>query len=357
MKELLKAITLSLVSVFCLWGCVPEELSSTSKKDDVSVISTESVVSVTNTEQTETSISITPSTSTTAVATTSTSTTEPVTTTVKIEAVAPTFSLSDVPEYSGSPYIEINNNVPFFTEYPTQSFDIYSPLDSLGRCGVAYANISVELMPTEKRTEIGAIKPSGWHTANYSDLIEDIYLFNRCHLIGYQLAGENDNERNLITGTRYMNIEGMEPFENKVANFVKSYNAHVLYRVTPEFDGNNLVASGVLMEAYSLDDNGAGIQFCVYCYNVQPNIGINYADGESWRIIQEPEPVEVIPDRSVMPEPDTSVSYVLNTNTKKFHYPSCSSVNSMKDKNKDYYTGSRDDVIAMGYEPCKRCNP
>ena len=149
----------------------------------------------------------------------------------------------------------------------------------------------------------------------------------------------------------------MEPFENMVANFVKSYNAHVLYRVTPEFDGDNLVASGVLMEAYSLDDNGAGIQFCVYCYNVQPNIGISYADGESWRIIQEPEPVEVIPDRSVMPEPDTSVSYVLNTNTKKFHYPSCSSVNSMKDKNKDYYTGSRDDVIAMGYEPCKRCNP
>ncbi len=358
MNKLLKAIALSLVSSFCLWGCVPEGLSSTSEKEDVSVISTEATVSVTNTEQTETTTSITSSTSTTAVTTTtSTSTTEPVTTTVKIEAVAPTFSLSDVPEYSGSPYIEINNNIPFFTEYPTQSFEIYSPLDSLGRCGVAYANISVELMPTEKRTEIGAIKPSGWHTANYSDLIEDIYLYNRCHLIGYQLAGENDNERNLITGTRYMNTEGMEPFENKVANFVKSYNAHVLYRVTPEFDGDNLVASGVLMEAYSLDDNGAGIQFCVYCYNVQPNIGINYADGDSWRIIQEPDPVEVVPDRSIMPEPVSSVTYVLNTNTKKFHYPSCSSVNSMKDKNKDYYTGSRDDVIAMGYDPCKRCNP
>ena len=358
MKKLLKAIALSLVSSFCLLGCVPEGLSSTSEKEDISLMSTEAIVSVTNTEQTETTTYITSSTSTTAVTTTtSTSTTEPVTTTVKIEAVAPTFSLSDVPEYSGSPYIEINNNIPFFTEYPTQSFEIYSPLDSLGRCGVAYANISVELMPTEKRTEIGAIKPSGWHTANYSDLIEDIYLYNRCHLIGYQLAGENDNERNLITGTRYMNIEGMEPFENKVANFVKSYNAHVLYRVTPEFDGNNLVASGVLMEAYSLDDNGAGIQFCVYCYNVQPNIGINYADGDSWRIIHEPDPVEVVPDRSIMPEPDSSVTYVLNTNTKKFHYPSCSSVNSMKDKNKDYYTGPRDDVISMGYEPCKRCNP
>jgi len=358
MKKLLKAIALSLVSAFCLWGCVPGELNSTSKKDDASVISTETTVSVTDAEQTETTTSITTSASTTAVTTTtSTSTTEPVTTTVKIEAVAPAFSLSDVPEYSGSPYIEINNNVPFFTEYPTQSFEIYSPLDNLGRCGVAYANISVELMPTAKRTEIGAIKPSGWHTANYSDLIEDIYLYNRCHLIGYQLADENDNERNLITGTRYMNIEGMEPFENKVANFVKSYNAHVLYRVTPEFDGNNLVASGVLIEAYSLDDNGAGIQFCVYCYNVQPNIGINYADGESWRIIQEPDTVEAVTDRAIMSDPDTSVSYVLNTNTKKFHYPSCSSVNSMKDKNKDYYTGSRDDVIAMGYEPCKRCNP
>ena len=358
MKKLLEAIALLLVSSFVLWGCVPEELSITSKTDDVSVISTETTVSVINTEQAETTTFITSSASTNAVSTiTSTATTEPVTTTVKIEAVAPTFSLSNIPEYSGSPYIEINNNVPFFTEYPTQSFEIYSPLDSLGRCGVAYANISEELMPTEKRTEIGAIKPSGWHTANYSDLIEDIYLYNRCHLIGYQLAGENDNERNLITGTRYMNIEGMEPFENKVANFVRSYNAHVLYRVTPEFDGDNLVASGVLMEAYSLDDNGAGIQFCVYCYNVQPNIGINYADGESWRIIQEPDPVEVIPDRSVMPEPDTSVTYVLNTNTRKFHYPSCSSVNSMKDKNKDFYTGSRDDVIAMGYEPCKRCNP
>lgn len=297
MKKLLKSIALSLVSGFCLWGCVPEGLSSTSEKEDVPVISTEATVSVTNTEQTKTTTFIT----------SSTSTTEPVTTTVKIEAVAPTFSLSDVPEYSGSPYIEINNNIPFFTEYPTQSFEIYSPLDSLGRCGVAYANISVELMPTEKRREIVAIKPSGWHTANYSDLIEDIYLYNRCHLIGYQLAGENDNKLNLITGTRYLNIEGMEPFENKVANFVKSYDAHVLYRVTPEFDGDNLVASGVLMEAYSLDDNGAGIQFCVYCYNVQPNIGINYADGESWRIIQEPDTVEAVTDRAIMSDPDTSV--------------------------------------------------
>ena len=192
MKKLLKAIALSLVSSFCLLGCVPEGLSSTSEKEDISLMSTEAIVSVTNTEQTETTTYITSSTSTTAVTTTtSTSTTEPVTTTVKIEAVAPTFSLSDVPEYSGSPYIEINNNIPFFTEYPTQSFEIYSPLDSLGRCGVAYANISVELMPTEKRTEIGAIKPSGWHTANYSDLIEDIYLYNRCHLIGYQLGGGN----------------------------------------------------------------------------------------------------------------------------------------------------------------------
>lgn len=302
--------------------------------------------------------------------------------TENIKAEAPPFKASDIPEYSGSPYVEINNNIPFFTDYPTESFEFYSSLDELGRCGVAYANISTELMPTEKRCEIGSVRPSGWHTVKYNDLIKDLYLYNRCHLIGYQLTGENANERNLITGTRYMNTEGMEPFESRVANYISSRNAHVLYRVTPIFDKNDLLARGVLMEAYSTDDDGAGICFCVFCYNVQPGIGINYADGDSWVIeeavteavttVTEPvtesqteepeiiklEPVEQQePVEREMPSEEKSQTYILNTNTKKFHYPSCSSVDSMKDKNKQEYTGSRDDIIAMGYDPCKRCYP
>lgn len=288
--------------------------------------------------------------STTTTTTTTTITTKPETTTVQVRLDAPVFSLSDVPEYSGSPYVEINGNVPLFTEYPKQVFELYSPLDELGRCGVAYANICKEIMPTEKRGEIGSVRPTGWHTANYSGIIEDIYLYNRCHLIGYQLAGENANERNLITGTRYMNVEGMEPFESKVANYVKSYNAHVLYRVTPVFDGNNLVASGVLMEAYSLEDAGKGIQFCIFCYNVQPGIGINYADGDSWVLAAES-------DSSTDNSKQQTGTYVLNTNTHKFHYPDCTSVDSMSEKNKAFHTGSRDEIIEMGYEPCKRCNP
>ena len=302
--------------------------------------------------------------------------------TENITAEAPPFKASDIPEYSGSPYAEINNNVPFFTDYPDRSFAIYSPLDNLGRCGVTYANISKDLMPTEKRGEIGSVRPSGWHTVKYNDLIKDLYLYNRCHLIGYQLTGENANERNLITGTRYMNTEGMEPFESRVANYISSRNAHVLYRVTPIFDGNDLLARGVLMEAYSTDNEGAGICFCVFCYNVQPGIGINYADGDSWVIEEavteavttEPEPVtesqteepEIIklepvepqePIEREMPSEEKSQTYILNTNTKKFHYPSCSSVSAMKDKNKQEYTGSRDDIIAMGYDPCKKCYP
>lgn len=208
-------------------------------------------------------------TSTKATTTTIATTTEPVITTIEIKAEYPPFSLSDIPAYSGSPYVEVNGNVPYFEEYPTEVFEIYSPLDSLGRCGVAYANVCTDIMPTEPRGEIGMIKPSGWQTIKYNGIIEGNYLYNRCHLIGYQLAGENANELNLITGTRYMNTVGMEPFENKVANYVESYCAHVLYRVTPIYEGDNLVASGVLMEAYSLEDRGAGLEFCVYCYNVQ----------------------------------------------------------------------------------------
>ena len=189
----------------------------------------------------------------------------------------------DVPVYSGSPYTEINGNIPFFTkeDITTESFEYYSDLDSLGRCGVTFANISKVIMPTEERGPIGMVKPSGWHTVKYPDIIEDLYLYNRCHLIGYQLSGENANERNLITGTRYMNVQGMLPFENQVADYVKDTGNHVLYRVTPRFTDKNLVADGVLMEAYSVEDEGAGISFCVFVYNVQPGIEIDYATGES----------------------------------------------------------------------------
>lgn len=187
----------------------------------------------------------------------------------------------DIPKYSGKPYAIINNNKPFFNEYSRTAFENYSDLDKLGRCGVAYANICKEIMPTEERGQIGSVKPSGWHTVKYNGVINGNYLYNRCHLIAYQLAGENANPKNLITGTRYLNIDGMVPFENKVADHVKKNGGHVLYRVTPIFTGNNLVADGVLIEGYSVEDKGAGVQFCVFCYNVQPGIIIDYATGDS----------------------------------------------------------------------------
>ena len=190
-------------------------------------------------------------------------------------------SIDAIPAYDGKAYVAVNNNEPFFTDsdMTTTAFENYSDLDSLGRCGVAYANICKDIMPTEERGKIGMIKPSGWHTVKY-DVIKDRYLYNRCHLIGYQLAGENANPKNLITGTRYLNVEGMLPFENLVADYVNNTGNHVLYRVTPMFSGSNLVANGVLIEAKSVEDNGGGILFNVYCYNVQP--GINYENGDSW---------------------------------------------------------------------------
>lgn len=211
-------------------------------------------------------------------------------------------SLEEIPPYSGEPYVEIQNGVPFFEEsdWTTDSFETYSELDALGRCAVAYANICPELMPTEPRGSIGSVKPSGWHTIRYNGLVEGNYLYNRCHLIGYQLAGENANPKNLITGTRYLNTIGMLPFENMVDDYVEETGNHVLYRVTPMFEGENLVASGVLMEAYSVEDSGAGLQFCVYCYNVQPGIEIDYVTGESWLSGEETRTPQT--DADVMPE-------------------------------------------------------
>ena len=289
----------------------------------------------------------------------------------------PTFSLWEIPAYSGTPYTEVNGNKPYFTEadLTTQSFETYSELDSLGRCGVAYANVGQDLMPTEPRGEIGAVKPTGGHLVKY-DNVDGKYLYNRCHLIAYMLAAENANPQNLITGTRYLNVQGMLPFETKVCDYVKSTGNHVLYRVTPIFDGDNLLADGVLMEAYSVEDAGDGICFCVFAYNVQPGIGIDYATGDNWAgdsgtyqsteasvAVEIPAPqsetdttVQITPELSA-PQESQGITYVLNTNTMKFHYPTCSSVDDMKEKNKQIYTGSREEVINMGYVPCKRCNP
>lgn len=267
--------------------------------------------------------------------------------------------LAAVPEYSGSPFAVVNNNMPFFSEadLTTDSFEFYSELDDLGRCGTAYACIGQDLMPTEERGEIGKIKPSGWHTVKY-DCIADRYLYNRCHLIGFQLAGENANVKNLITGTRYLNIEGMLPFENDVADYVQSSANHVLYRVTPIFENDNLVADGVLMEAISVEDKGIGILFNVYCYNVQPGVQIDYATGDSHETDKTAETAVIAetPAETASTTSDT-VTYILNTNTHKFHYPSCSSVDDMKEKNKQVFYGSRDEAIAQGYDPCGRCHP
>lgn len=189
--------------------------------------------------------------------------------------------IKDVPKYRGIPYVEINDNKPSFSDKDKDRVEEYSKLDKLGRCGPAFANVGKELMPTGPRESIRDVRPSGWHTVKYDDIIEDRYLYNRCHLIAFMLAGENANERNLITGTRYFNVEGMLPFEIQVADYVKSTGNHVLYRVRPIFKGNDLVALGVQMEAQSVEDGGEGISFNVYCYNVQPGIRINYKDGSS----------------------------------------------------------------------------
>ena len=284
---------------------------------------------------------------------------------------ASSFSLSDVPAYSGKAYISVNGNIPYFTaaELTTQSFETYSDLDSLGRCGVTYACIGKDLMPTKERGSIGMVKPTGWHTVRYDDLVDGKYLYNRCHLIGYQLTGENANTQNLITGTRYLNIEGMLPFENMVADYIQETDNHVLYRVTPIFEGNNLLANGVLMEGYSVEDKGAGVSYCVFAYNVQPGIEIDYATGESKLADsaqqEEQKTATVTPTPSPEPEKQepatgseaSQADYILNTNTKKFHYPTCSSVNDMKEKNKQEFFGTRDEAISNGYFPCGRCKP
>ena len=293
------------------------------------------------------------------------------------------FDPASVPEYSGSPSVEVNGNVPAFTESDRRrgTFEEYSPLDKRGRCGAAFALIGKETMPAEPRGQIGNIRPSGWQLDKYS-WVDQKYLYNRCHLIGWQLAGENDNELNLITGTRSMNTQGMLPYENQVAAYVNSTGNHVLYRVTPVFEGKNLVASGVLMEAESVEDRGAGVQFCVWCYNVEPGVRIDYATGKSepdGTIDPNTATVDGTGDeqdeaasapRAGMPAAQAandipedlradaaSATYVFNANSRKFHTPDCPSVADMSDRNKLYFGGTREQAIELGYDPCGYCNP
>ena len=255
--------------------------------------------------------------------------------------------LKDVPEFKDEPYVVINDNKPYFTEdmLSDKSYEFYSDLDTLDRCGVVMACVGTEIMPTEERGEIGMVKPTGWHTVKY-DNVDGKYLYNRCHLLGYQLTGENANRKNLITGTRYLNIEGMLPFENLIAEYVEETDNHVLYRVTPIFEGDNLLASGVQMEGYSVEDNGEAICFNVYAYNAQPGININYATGESSlkSNVQVEEPNE-----------ETVTTYVINKNTKKFHKPDCSSAKDMKPQNRKESDKSREELEKLGYTPCKSC--
>ena len=320
-----------------------------------------------------------------------------------------------VPEYTGSASVAINNNVPFFNADEkaagTSSFETYSELDDLRRCGIAYACIGKDIMPTEERGQIGMVKPTGWHTVKY-DCVDGKYLYNRCHLIAYCLAGENANEKNLITGTRYLNIEGMLPYETLTAKYMDNNpDNHVLYRVTPVFIGNELVARGVLMEGYSVEDNGAGVNFCVFCYNIQPSVEINYADGESSQNSSTNKDsgsnsstdkvsntnsstnkstgftgyVSGNSDSSSSADKDTGFtgytnesatetdnnknssfsgysnentsSYVVNTSSKKFHKTGCKNADRISDKNKEFVNESRDELIRDGYEPSKCCNP
>ena len=294
-------------------------------------------------------------------------------------------SLDDIPAYSGEAYIAVNDNQPFFTqdELTTQAFETYSELDSLGRCGTAYANICRELMPTEPRGDISSVKPTGWQSVKYN-FVDGKSLYNRCHLIGYQLTAENANEKNLITGTRYLNVQGMLPFENMTADYIKETGNHVLYRVTPIFEGDNLLASGVLMEAESVEDDGDGVLFCVYVYNVQPGVAIDYATGDNWlaedggagsaaaagsgnssasengaNTSSGGKNTSAGSSGSTVSKTSDSESgtYILNTKTMKFHRPDCTSVEKIKAENKEEYTGKRSKLIEEGYEACKSCKP
>lgn len=256
------------------------------------------------------------------------------------------FSIDEIPAYSGEPYVRLCDNQPTFTaeDMTETSFERYSDLDALGRCGTAYANIGQDLMPTEERGRIGQVKPTGWQTVKY-DSVDGKYLYNRCHLIGYQLTAENANEKNLITGTRYMNVEGMLPFENMVADYIKETNGHVLYRVTPIFEGDNLLAKGVQMEAYSVEDDGEGVCFHVFVYNVQPGIHLDYETGESW---QEEDGAQSID----MEQEEMEIRG--NSRSKIYHCPGQAAYEEMEDSKYLVIFHSEQEAADAGYRKAKR---
>ena len=266
----------------------------------------------------------------------------------------PSVSLDTIPEFDAqNPYVIINENVPFFTdeEKVTESYELYGSLDSLGRCTVTIACVGKDIMPTEERGDIGSVKPSGWQSVQY-DCVDGTYLYNRCHLIGFQLTGENANKQNLITGTRYLNIEGMLTFEDMVADYVKETGNHVMYRVTPIFEGNNLVATGVLMEGWSVEDSGEGICFCIYAYNAQPGVEIDYATGNSWLSSEKP------PESSGTASGDSTTgdteggAYCINTSTDKYHLSTCTYASGSNVQSTDK---TAEELEAEGYVACKVC--
>ena len=259
--------------------------------------------------------------------------------------------LSDIPRFDGKPFVYVNGGEPNFTEsdLTTESYESYGDLDKLGRCTVCISSVGVDIMPTKDRESL-YVNPSGWLNKKYdTSLVDGGYIYNRCHLIGFQLTGENNNEKNLITGTRYLNIEGMLPFENMIARYVKETENHVLFRVTPVFDGDNLVASGVLMEAMSVEDNGEDLSFAVFAYNVQPGIAINYKTGESVLSGEE------LPEAPVYEQGETL--YVLNVSSRRVHRPECSGVADMKEHNKQETYETLASLTARGFKTCGICKP
>ncbi len=262
----------------------------------------------------------------------------------EIQGGKESISLDDIPEYSGEPYVEINGNEPDFPDDGSgeESFETYSELDSLGRCGVAYASVGADLMPTGERESISQVKPTGWQTVKYEH-VDGKYLYNRCHLIGYQLSGENANERNLITGTRYMNVEGMLPFENMVADYVKETDCHVLYRVTPVFEGDNLLANGVQMEAYSVEDEGESISFNVFVYNVQPGVSIDYATGDNAK-----------GDKDFTQAEDSKGVIRGNSRSKIYHCPGQAAYEEMADSKHLVVFQTEEEAQSAGYRKAKR---
>lgn len=299
----------------------------------------------------------------------------------EIPVSPPSGQPGDLPDEPEGHFTVLNGNFPSFTvsQLTTKAFEYYSELDWLGRCGTAFACIGPELMPTEERGSIGQVKPTGWHTVKY-DVVDGKYLYNRCHLIGYQLTGENANVCNLITGTRSMNVDGMLPFENMVADYVTETQNHVMYRVTPVFEGDELLSRGVIMEAFSVEDEGEGICFNVFVFNAQSGIVIDYATGQSRLedpaateattsappqtavVTAPPETLETSTETSVTegstePPAVETATYILNTNSKKIHYPTCGSVANMKEENKKTVCSTVDELIAQGYTPCGNCKP